>query len=429
MLKILVSLHTMPDVVSYKTMILQSMLPVLKSKTDVHVAWLVYMPDKLNLPQQIESNVTILDIHDYKNAVEIIQKIHPDLIYGSATPNLPDHALTLAGKFLNIPVIGEILNESLVKTNTIETALSFTTKFFESSVPTDTVQKRQIMRRGRFFIYKYLFLLRTQIAVKMSILKIIESFFVIVKSHLLVLKKLYRPYFACTLHFLEGERLIEALVSEGFDSSTLVVTGIPHYDSVFKREQNLKLSKREDNKIHVLLLTHSLFEHGYQTRAQRDLIVKSIVTAISKYKNEMSLVVKIHPSSENLSDYQSLINPIDSTIPIYKTGDVLDFVENSDVVISYSTSSGPMHALILKKPVIFCNFFNLEGDVMLERGLVYDCKDVSSLIPAIYQVISTYPTTKEKLDEFIKDFYYKADGRATERVCDAIFHLLKRYNR
>jgi hypothetical protein len=415
----------MPDIVSYKTLIFNKILPVLKSRTDVQTIWLVYMPDKITLPQQKDPNITILDIHDYKNAVELLKKIQPDLIYGSATPNLPDHALTLAGRFLKVPVIGEILNESLVKTNTIETAISFAVKFFDDSVPTDTIQKKRIMRRGRFFIYKYLFLLKTQIAIKISMLKIIESFFVITKAHLSILKKIYDPYFSCTLHFLESERLIKLLERKGFDRSTLIVTGIPHYDSVFKRVQNLKSSKREDKKIRVLLLTHSLFEHGYQTRAQRDHIVKSVVTEISKHKSEMSLMVKIHPSSESLSDYQSLINPIDSTIPIYKDGDALDFIENSDVVISYSTSSGPMHSLILKKPVIFCNFFNLEGDEILERGLAYDCRDAASLIPAINQVISSNPATKDKLDEFIKDFYYKSDGHATERVCDAIFNLLK----
>lgn len=428
MIKILASLHTMPDVVSYKAMIFRNILPIMREKTQVHVTWLVYMPEKFNLPIQEEPDRTILDIHDYRNAVEIIQKVKPDIIYGSPTLNLPDHALTLAGRFLNIPVVGEIMNQGLIKTDTIGTVKSYITGFFENSVPTDTSEKKQFMRRGRFFIYKYLFLLRTQKAVRMNFIKILESFFILIRAHLSVMKKLYDSYFACTLHFVESEKLIEPLVKDGFQRSSLVVTGIPQYDSAFKRSQKLHPTKKKDDKIRVLLLTHSLFEHGYQTRAQRDFLVKGIVREISKHKSNMSLVVKIHPSSEILSEYQPLIHAIDPTVPIYKNGDVLDFIEEADVIVSYSTSSGPMQAAILKKPIIFCNLFNLEGDVMLERGLAYDCKELSSLVQDIKQILISDPATPQKLDEYFKDIFFKPDGCASERVCNAIFKLLEEQN-
>jgi len=424
LLKILASLHTLPDIESYKTRLFRNILPVLKRKTSVHVTWLVYQPDKLNLPPQNDPETTIIDIHDYRNAVEIVQKVKPDIIYGSPTPNLPDHALTLAGKFLNIPVVGEAMNQLIIKSSTMEVTKSFVSAFFERSVPTDTDSRKQFMRRGRFFLFKYLFLLRTQRAIKMNIVKIIHSFFVIIRAHFTALKSdvLYDPYFSCTLNFVESEKLFEQMVNKGFKKSTLITTGIPQYDPVFKRLQNLQQTKNK--KIRVLLLTHSLFEHGYHTRKQRDSLVKGIVSEICKYKDEMSLVVKIHPSSEILSEYQALINPIDPDIPIHNKGDVLDFIEESDVVISYSTSASVMQALMLKKPIIFCNFFNLEGDVMLKRGLAYDCKELSSLIPSIRRVMSSNYTT-EKIDEFIRDFFYKLDGLASERVCEAIFSLLK----
>lgn len=426
MLKILASLHTLPEVESYKARIFRNILPILKRKTSVHVTWLVYQPDNLNLQPQNDPETTIIDIHDYRNAVEIVQKVKPDIIYGSPTPNLPDHALTLAGEFLSIPVVGEAMNQLIIKSSTMDVTKSFVSAFFENSVPTDTDNKKQFMRRGRFFLYKYLFLLRTQKAVKMNIIKIIHSFFVIIRAHFTALKSdvLYDPYFSCTLNFVESEKLLEQMVNKGFKRSSLITTGIPQYDPVFKRLHKLQQSVKRNNKIQILLLTHSLFEHGYHTREQRDSLVRGIVSEISKHSNEMSLVVKIHPSSEILSEYQSLINPIDFTIPIYNKGDVLDFIEESDVIISYSTSASVMQALMLKKSIIICNFFNLESDVMLERGLAYDCKELSSLIPSIRQAISSNPTNK-KVEEFISDFFYKSDGLSSERMSDAIFNLLK----
>lgn len=413
----------MPDVVSFKRKIFENILPVIEAKTDVHVTWLVYMPQKVNSNSK-NLSYSIIDIHNFRNAVEVVQTVKPDIIYGSPTVNLPDIALTLAGRFLKVPVVGELINESLVKTKLLETLRSHTSSFFASSVPTDVTEEKQFMKRGRFFIYKYIFLLRTQIAIGMSLSAIVKSFFTIAKSSMNTLKKLYYPDFACDLNFIESERLIEPLIKDGFDRSSLVVTGIPQYDPIFKKLQNPHI--KNDEKIHILLATHSMFEHGFHTRVQRDSIVKQTVEEICKHKDKISLVVKIHPSSESLSEYQNLIHTIDSTIPIYKDGDAVEFLEKSDIVISYSTSSVPMMATILKKPIIFCNFYCLEEDVMLERGLAYDCKDASFLIPAINNVLSSNPATKEKTDQFIRDIFYRGDGCASERVVEAIFSLLEK---
>ena len=110
MMKILISLHTMPTIRSYKQIILNELIPILKKNIEVKIFWFIYMPEKNN---QITSNnidEVILDIHDFKNAVDVIQKIKPDIIYSSPTNNLPDYALNLAAKYLKIPTIGEIMN-------------------------------------------------------------------------------------------------------------------------------------------------------------------------------------------------------------------------------------------------------------------------------------------------------------------------------
>ena len=79
----------------------------------------------------------------------------------------------------------------------------------------------------------------------------------------------------------------------------------------------------------------------------------------------MSLTVKIHPSSEVLSDYQNLIHEIDQDIIIHKNGDVMEFINNSDIIITYSGSSSLVYALVSQKPIIVCNFFNLENDLFI----------------------------------------------------------------
>ncbi|MEM3172633.1 MAG: hypothetical protein QXE82_03740, partial [Candidatus Nitrosotenuis sp.] len=213
-------------------------------------------------------------------------------------------------------------------------------------------------------------------------------------------------------------------IEAGFDKSSIVITGNPMYDPIFRQLQKLEPLSRKDGKIRVLFLTNGLYEHGYWTRKQRDAIVTDIVSEISKHKTEMSLVVKIHPSSEVLLDYQSLITPIDSSIPIYQKGDVIGFLNESDVIIGFQSNSALEYCLISKKPIVICNFYNMKDDIFLERGLVVECKNISMLMRCIHKALDSNPVTDKKINDYITDNLYKADGRSSERLSNAILNLL-----
>ena len=393
MIKILTILHTLPSVKSYRTLCFERVLPYLRSKTDVHLTWLVYQPERLKIESQTDPHTSILDIHDFKNAVEVVQQVKPDIIWVAPTLNLPDYALSLAGKHMNIPVVGELVTELMKNTSKFEVSKSYFKKFFESSVPTDVIDSNnKFMRRGRFFLFKYQFVLKTQLAIKMGFLKIIKSFVSDMNYHLSVstkLNNLYNPKFAVDLHFVETKKLVDRLVKNGFERSSLVPTGIPMYDDVFERLEKIKVKPNTDGKTKILLVTHAMFEHGFS------------------------------------EDYQKLIKPIDDTIPIYKDGDIVEFIKNSDAVIAYSGGSTLVYAIACQKPIIICNFYNLENDIFQEKGVVSECKNKSTIIPLIKEVIESNPITKEKTDDFIEEFFYKLDGRASERIGDSIINLLK----
>ena len=426
MIKILTILHTLPSVRSYRTLCFERILPYLRSKTDVHITWLVYQPERLKIESQIDPHTSILDIHDFKNAVEVVQQVKPDIIWVAPTLNLPDYALSLAGKHMNVPVVGELVTELHKKTSKFEISKSYFKKFFESSVPTDVVgANNKFMRRGKFFLFKYQFVLKTQLAIKMGFLKIIKSFVSDMNYHLSVYTNLHNPKFAVDLHFVETKKLIDILVKNGFERSSLVPTGIPMYDDVFEILEKIKVKPKTDGRKKILLVTHAMFEHGFWTRNQRDSLIRGIVSEISKHKNEISLTVKIHPSSELLSDYQELIRPIDDSIPIHQKGDLVEFIQKSDVVVTYSGSSSLVYAIVGKKPIIVCNFYNMEDDLFQEKGLVHQCKNKSTIISSIEQVLKSNPATKENIDSFIDEYFYKLDGRASERIGDSILDLIK----
>jgi hypothetical protein len=420
LVKILISHYALPEIKSFRTIIFEQILQFLKSQ-NVEIEWFIYMPDKIKPNIREDSKYKILDFHNYTNAVDLIREVKPDIIYASAYPIAPDIALKLAGKHFKIPVVADVVNQvvvgngarKMIKTNLLE--------IFQKSVSTDVDEnQKKFMRRGRFWIKKYLFLLKTQFAVKMNILKIIYDFFIIFSAHL-TWKEINNPKFSVDYHFVEGNALVKKLINLGYDSSSLILTGNPVYDKVFQKLEHPQQPKK-NSKIQVLLLTHSLYEHGFWTRKQRDELITTLVTEISKHKDEMSLVVKIHPSSEILSDYEKLIKPIDSSIPIYQKEDMQEFLNNSDVVIVYSTSSGPIQALILKKPIIMVNL-DLPGDIMLERKIVTECTDPSKIISSIHQAISSNPATEEKVNNFVSDYLFKTDGLAYERMGKAIIKI------
>ena len=114
-IKILASLHTMPNIKSINTLFFENLLPVLRKRMPVHMVWLVYQPERLNLSLQNDPNTTMLDIHDYENAVKVIQKENPDIIVADASSGLIDYAISTAGKSLGIPVVSGFYSNLVIK--------------------------------------------------------------------------------------------------------------------------------------------------------------------------------------------------------------------------------------------------------------------------------------------------------------------------
>lgn len=422
-LRLLALHHTMPNITSVVTLFFKNLLPALKTRRNVHMIWVVYTPDKINLQNNTDPDTTILDIHDYKNALEILQREKPDIIFAGADHNFIDYAFSIAGKFLGIPVVsGHFLR--FTSPSKTKLFISSIPRFFDKSLPIDTdTSKKQIMRRGRFFVYKYIFLLKTQKSLKMSKIKILKNTFMLFNAHFNYTGFWPDPRFKNTLHWVDGEEYFNSALASGFERSRIVLTGNPLYDPVFQKLQSVKHLTKNVDKIKVLFVAGGHAEHGLLNRKKQDDTIRSIVQEINKHKDEITLVIKLHPSSTILSEYQTLISAIDPSIQIFQSGDILEFLNDTDVVLGFQTDSALEYALLSKIPIVICNFFNFKNDPFVERSLVLECKEISNLIQSIKQVFLSNPASQEKFDKYIKDCLYKADGKASERLCDVIINL------
>ena len=336
-LRILVIHDDTPDVQSYTTVLFEKILPILKSKKNVHITWLIYKNERIEKILKTTDGTTVLDIHDFSNVVDVIQKVKPNLVYVMPGLSAPDYALSIAAKYFKIPVIGgEIGIPFISKNNKIQLFKSLITKFFQSTNSSFNPEKKQVMGKGRFFIYKHMFLLKTQIAIKQNPFKIIKEFFLIFFMYLFGGPKNFRfdSMFAVDLHFLDGEIMMKPLLDAGFKKSTLVITGNPIHDDIFQKLQNSTQISNDYKKIKVLLVTSSLpgFDHNW-IKTKRDYMINKIIREINNSDETINISIKIHPSQESLEEYRNLVHKIDPSIMIYQKEPILQLLEESDVII------------------------------------------------------------------------------------------------
>ena len=163
-MRILVPTHVDPSKKNKLINYVESIIENLKKKTETELFWFVFQPD----PFKAE-NTDILDIHDFDNAVELLQKIKPDCVFANNNSREPiSYSLSIAAKYLNIPLVYYYLNDlppiigDQPDTTFSKNSSRVLRNFFSNKVATDIQNDSAVMRRGRFFIYKNMFLFRTR---------------------------------------------------------------------------------------------------------------------------------------------------------------------------------------------------------------------------------------------------------------------------
>ena len=116
-----------------------------------------------------------------------------------------------------------------------------------------------------------------------------------------------------------------------------------------------------------------------------------------------SLIVKIHPSAQVLQEYKFLVHSIDPSILVYQKGDVIDYLDNIDVVVSFPPNSTALiYSLIARKPLLLCNFFFDQKGILLENTAATECNEPSLIIESIHKLQSFNFATKN-FQKFIKN--------------------------
>ena len=419
-IRILIPIHVMPSTKNVVTIFIQNLTQYMNKISKVHLIWLVYMPEKTSVDRKQNAEESIIDFHDYKNAYELLKKEKPDLIYASPDWSFIDYALSSAAKFCQIPVFFMIPNvdRNFFHRKSLKSMILNSKRFFETSIPTDIdSNQKQLFRRGRFFLKKYIFLLKTQLILKNDLLLTLFGIWKYVMTGTTDAR-----FAQNTIQFLENEYTKDYMIQRGFKDSNLIISGNPIYDLFFKtysyKQSNSKTTR-------VLFSPSTAYEHGFWTKEQRDFTTKQIVKQISD--SNLELLIKIHPSSSILSDYSDTVNEINKKIPIFQKGSIDEYLNNIDVVItSPFSSSAETYAILAHKRIVICDFFETNyEDQLVTLGLAKSCKNPSKLKDSIDDALQS-KSYEEKRDEFIKNFLFKWDGNSSQRIVEKLVKILQK---
>ncbi len=136
----------------------------------------------------------------------------------------------------------------------------------------------------------------------------------------------------------------------GLNPNNGIIVGSPRYDNLFQLDSKNKTGK--------ILLTSTFLQNfasvnGYDSNILD--IHKKTFQEICKIIHSISnkkLIIKLHPSMPPKYSIKSILNEIDSSIPIFRTQDITNLLIDSEVVICLDHSTVLLESMILKKPTI-----------------------------------------------------------------------------
>ena len=400
------------------TIFFNNIIPHLSKLIEVKVYWLI-TDDYGQKHNAMFPQYEYLFMSDFKNAVETCEKIKPDAIYHLVGLHVVDYAFVIAKKILKIPSfsIGEGYGENdhfdeVDYADTKAIILQYVREFFE----TKSIEEQKVKKsRGMNFIKKTLFLIKTMKAVNRSWVKTIPimwEFFQIGKKQL---KKGFDKFakFGADIIFAENMSQVKLLVTGGIKRENIVMVGSPIFDNAFtKRKQ---LSEKINNKLNILFITANI--SGLQgksnwTKSKRNQMTKELADRFDHAPNT-ALTIKIHPISENYKEYEDMLESF-KNVNLCQVDYIVDLLEKSDIVITPCTSTATSIALVMKKPIIIWNHFQVMGDLFLSKGFALECKNKDEIEYCVDNVKEFTDQNKEKIDKFVKEEY--GDGYATQRI-------------
>jgi hypothetical protein len=423
--KLLIVTSVLPSKNNSRIKYIKTISEQLRKKTNTKIVWLVNQPDRIEIfDNEFES---IRDIHEFQNGLDAIKLIKPDMILVSLWTDVIQYSISLAANSMQIPIIA-FAGAKLHSTRKVE-KVSYNVKrrFFSNTVPTDSLEQKQFLRRGRFQFFKFLFSLKTRIAINTGFFK---SLIISVNElFLYIFSKQLPPNPLPLCYLLHNNSEIKPLIDLNVTSDKLIVVGNPLLDHIKKKSFEYKFYKKNPDTIKLLIVTDSLYQHGIWSSKQRDTFFNNLFKELTKNK-KIHFDFKIHPASENKDYYEKIIFKSNIHSQVFQSEDLWNIIDQYDIVLTYglSTSHTEISYSGMRMIKIYDIGVNLPDSPLVEEGIlsghVQKCNDFNDLVPMILDFMNIEPKLSPDFIKSREQLFYKHDGHAAKRIADIILKEL-----
>lgn len=431
-MKILVSTYVLPSKRNIRTTIFNNIFSSLKNKANLDVVWVLFQPDKFSSTNH--RNESLLDIHDFNDAISMLNSVNPDCIMITSAPDTIQYALCIAAKHLNIPIFS-IYIYSKQRTGSENNyavhkgAKHAINNFLSNKVPGDTVNQYKFFRRGKFIMYKNKFLFNT---LRKSGTNYMNSLTIPCKNTLTDVTGKSKNYNnLADYHILPDNSWIFFLTSIGIDKESIFVTGNPYWEGL-DNTNNLELKKfNSQNPIRLLVVTDSLLEHNFWSEKQRISFINKLVLNLQKDSN-LIFSFKIHPSSEDLQSYIKLFQDHHNPARIFQSENLSTIINDFDLALSYGSTGAHTEIIANYTKLILIDMkMNSKPHPLVEEGiacgLVTVCGSIDGILGTIHDCLDKKITISNDLVTKRNSLFSK-NNKSSEQIADILMKKLVQVN-
>lgn len=225
---------------------------------------------------------------------------------------------------------------------------------------------------------------------------------------------------------VSNKKFANLLMEKGFPEDRVCIVGSTLVDYSSEKNSAEREFKQEavsaSGTVDILLLT----KPAYKT-ISNDPVIETTIGVAEDLRLNYRIFIKPHPFDKDLyerftSKYSNKIFLIKRSIPLH------DCINKKEMVIICGISGALMECLPSRKPIMIVDISK-----NVDKSFMYR-KDIKEIVP-LFENLGDFKIYLEKIlndiimknnkpyeisQSLIDDFYYKLDGKASDRICDFV---------
>jgi len=205
----------------------------------------------------------------------------------------------------------------------------------------------------------------------------------------------------------------------------IIQTGNPKFDSIDPHLLENPWTPPKGRSRILILSSPQLGSSVLSSDEEPSRYAQELLEALKDLGADITL--KLHPS-EKEKTYQELLGSLSESITITRSGDILAYVEKSDIVIG-PQSTALLEAMLMGRPVLYFNKtgFRCDAPLFNNRDGLREYTDAKEVRRSIDRLLGNEPKAMEghrPSREQMEYYCGPLDGKSSQRVLEAIGRIL-----